>query len=223
VPGISPWIAAALALIALVEGGVIVALLMRQPQAAAAAAATPAQTAPTPAAPAATTPVTTAPPPAATADAKPDAPQPPDVARLAAQQRSGGVRLVTPIELKVLLGDRVLGSTADGPIIHTAGTHQLDLVNTVLGFRTRMPVTFRPGAIGSVNVTIPPGRLSVNAQPWAEVFLDSKQVGETPLANLSVPLGEHEIVFRHPNLGERRQTITVRADQLARASATFEK
>ena len=224
VPGISPWITAALAVIALVEGGVIVALLTRQPQAATTAANTPAQAAPAPAPePAASTPVTTA-PPVNTADAKPEAPQPPDLTRAAAQQRSGGVRLVTPIELKVLLGDRVLGSTADGPIIHTAGTHQLDLVNTVLGFRTRMPVTFRPGVIGSVNVTVPPGRLSVNAQPWAEVFLDGKQVGETPLANLSVPVGEHEVIFRHPNYqGERRQTITVRADQPARVSTSFDK
>ena len=138
-------------------------------------------------------------------------------------QRSGGVRFVTPIELKVLQGDKVLGSTADGLIILTAGTHQLDLINTALGIRMRLPVTFRSGQIAPQNVTIPPGRVSANIQPWGELFIDGRSVGETPLANLNVPVGEHEFVFRHPELGERRQTVTVRADGPTRVSATFEK
>jgi hypothetical protein len=43
------------------------------------------------------------------------------LADTASRQRSGGVRISSPIELKVLEGDRVLGSTADGPIVTTAG------------------------------------------------------------------------------------------------------
>jgi hypothetical protein len=222
-PRVSPWIAAALAAVALAEGVVIVALLMRTPTTSPSAA-------------------TTAPPPAAvqTQAAAPPVASPPTVAddkvpaaeaaridsgdairRAAGNQRSGGVRLVTPIELKVLEGDRVLGSTADGPIIATAGTHQLELLNAGLGVRIRQAVTFRPGEIGAVNVAIPQGRASFNAQPWGEVLIDGRSVGETPLANVSVPLGEHEVVFRHPELGERRQTITVKADQPARVSTSF--
>jgi hypothetical protein len=145
------------------------------------------------------------------------------IAQAASNQRSGGVKLVTPIELKVLEGDKVYGSTADGAIVASAGTHQLDLSNAALGFRTRMAVTFRPGQIVSVNVTIPMGKVNLNAQPWGEAFIDGRSVGDTPLANVNVPLGEHEVVFRHPNLGERRQTITVRADTPTRVSATFDK
>ena len=39
----------------------------------------------------------------------------------------------------------MLGSSADGPIVATAGTHQLELINTALGFRDRRAVTFRAG------------------------------------------------------------------------------
>jgi hypothetical protein len=227
-PRVSPWIAAALGLVVLVEGGVIAALLMRQPATAVAAGAggngssIPAdggggetRGSATPVLPAALVVETQAPPP--------PRPGADPIAAAAGNQRSGGVKLVTPIELKVLQGDKVLGSTADGPIIAPAGTHQLDLSNAALGFRTRMSVTFRSGAITSVNVTVPSGKVSLNAQPWGEAFIDGRSVGETPLANLSVPLGEHEVVFRHPSLGERRQTITVRADAPARVSATFDK
>ncbi|HEY5619826.1 MAG TPA: PEGA domain-containing protein [Vicinamibacterales bacterium] len=145
------------------------------------------------------------------------------IARAANNQRSGGVRLATPIELKVLQGDRVLGSSADGPIVTTAGTHQLDLINAALGFRARRAVTFRAGEITTVTIAVPPGRISVNAEPWAEVWIDNRPVGETPLANLEIPIGEHEVVFRHPDLGERRQNIIVRAEEVARASTTFDR
>jgi hypothetical protein len=144
------------------------------------------------------------------------------LAQAASRQRSGGVRLVTPIEVKVLQGDRVLGSSADGPIVTTAGTHQLDLINTALGYRSQYAVTFKAGEITSLTIAIPNGRLSVNAQPWAEVSVDGRVLGETPLANLSIPIGEHELVFRHPQLGERRQTVIVRADTPTRVSTAFD-
>ena len=226
VPRVSPWIAAALGVVALLEGGVIVALLMRQPTTAPIAAAA---TSPSPetVAHAGAPPVVVAPSaPAAGGDQKPGEPlaaslDPIKVA--ASNQRSGGVRIKTPIELKVLQGDKVLGSTADGPIIAPAGTYQVDLINTTYGYSARRPMTFRPGQIINLDVTIPPGRLSLNAQPWAEVLIDNQPRGETPLANLSVPVGDHEIVFRHPELGERRVKVTVRADQPARASIAFER
>ena len=54
-----------------------------------------------------------------------------------------------------------------------------------------------------------------SADPLAEDFAGgggpAVAVGQTPLANLSLTLGTHEIVFRHPDLGERKQTIVVTA------------
>ena len=144
------------------------------------------------------------------------------LALAATRQRSGGVRLVAPVELKVLEGERVLGSSADGPIVASAGVHQLDLINTVLGFRSRSAVTFRAGEISSLTIAVPNGRLSVNAQPWAAVWVDGRALGETPLANIEIPIGEHELIFRHPQLGERRQTITVRADTPTRVGTAFD-
>ena len=64
---------------------------------------------------------------------------------------------------KVLEGDRVLGSTADGPIVTTAGTHQLDLVNSALGYRVRQTVTIRAGVLSPLTITPPMGRISINA------------------------------------------------------------
>jgi hypothetical protein len=232
---VSPRVAAAvLGVAALAEGGVITALLLRQPT------STPNSTTggspvlnaglqpstPTPAAPAAPPPpvtVTTQAPVTTPSPVGPQAPAVDPIKAAANNQKSGGVLLRAPVELNVLQGDKVLGNTAAGPIVATAGTYQLDLINTAFGIKMRQAVTFRAGEITRLDVVIPQGRISLNAQPWANASIDGKAIGETPLANVSVPVGEHEVIFRHPELGERRMTVTVRADQPARASVTFER
>jgi len=137
------------------------------------------------------------------------------------RQHSGGVTVSSPIELKVLEGDRVLGSTADGPIVTSAGTHQFDLLNTALGYRVRQTVTIRTGVLTPLTIAPPMGRLSINADPWAQVLIDDKPIGDTPVANVAVSLGEHQVIFRHPQLGERRETVVVRADAPTRVSTSF--
>jgi len=94
---------------------------------------------------------------------------------------------------------------------------------TALGFRVRQAVTIRAGTIARVPITPPMGRLSINAQPWAQVLIDDTAVGETPLANVPATLGEHQITFRHPQFGERRERVIVRADAPARVSTTFQR
>jgi hypothetical protein len=145
------------------------------------------------------------------------------IAAAAQRQRPGGLRLTSPIELQVLEGERVLGSSVDGPIVASPGVHQLDFINTAIGFRSRQTVTIKAGEIIPMKVEPPDGRVSINAQPWAQVWIDGNLVGETPLANLTVSPGEHEIIFRHPQLGERRETTIVKSGVQTRVSATLTK
>ena len=74
-----------------------------------------------------------------------------------------------------------------------------------------------------MTLTPPMGRININAQPWAQVLIDDSPIGETPLANISVPLGQHQVTFRHPEMGERRETVTVRADTITRVTTSFER
>jgi hypothetical protein len=136
-------------------------------------------------------------------------------------ERAGGIRVSSPIELEVFEGDRRLGSTATGIVPAAAGRHEVDLVNSVLGFRSRQVVDVRAGQVVALTVSPPNGSININAVPWAEVFIDGKSVGETPIGNLSIPLGEHEIIFRHPQLVEVRRTAVVRSDAVTRVGATL--
>jgi hypothetical protein len=135
--------------------------------------------------------------------------------------RTGGVQIIAPIALQIVEGERVLGSSATGPVFTAPGVHNIELINNVLGFRTRQTVRVVAGRVVPLRVDPPNGTISVNAQPWAQVLIDGKVVGDTPLANVPLPLGEHEVVFRHPQFGERRQKAIVQAGGQTRVSASF--
>jgi hypothetical protein len=154
-------------------------------------------------------------PPAPTASS---APAPPAPAR---PQRTGALRVNSPLELQVIDGEQVLGSSSRGPVALAAGHHEFDLVNAELGFRSRRVVEITAGQTLTLTVPRPSGDVSINALPWAEVWLDGAALGQTPLGKVSVPIGEHEIVFRHPDFGERRQKVIVRSDRLTLVSANF--
>jgi hypothetical protein len=217
------WLAAALGAVAVVQGIIIANLGTRPAVVTLSAPALPQrQELPT------TATISQSPPTQKNVD-KVRAPEAPDaamasaLAQAAARQRSGGVRITSPIELYVFDGDRVLGSTADGPIVSTAGARQLEFVNAALGYRARQTVTIQAGVITTLALPAPMGRINVNAQPWAQVLIDDSPIGETPLANVPVPIGEHQITFRHPQLGEHREVVTVRADTVARVSTVFQR
>ena len=90
-----------------------------------------------------------------------------------------------------------------------AGRHEVELVNETLGYRTTRVVQVPPGKTIPIALDLPRGVVSINATPWAEVWIDGERAGETPLANLKVPIGPHEFVFRHPQFGEKRHAVSV--------------
>lgn len=152
----------------------------------------------------------------------PAAPAAPAPAPAAPTGKFGGVKVTAPVELQVSEGGTVLGSSA-GPIALSEGTHTLDVVNESLGFRSKQTVTVKPGQMTAVPIALPQGRMNINAAPWASVWVDGSAAGDTPLANVSIPIGVHEILFRHPQLGEQRLTAIVKADGVTRVSASFQR
>ena len=45
------------------------------------------------------------------------------------------------------------------------------------------------------------GRFSINAIPWAEVYMDGRKLGNTPLRAQKVSVGEHRFHLLHPPNG----------------------
>ena len=79
------------------------------------------------------------------------------------------------------------------------------------------------GRRATLRIDPPTGTLHINALPWAEVWIDNQRVGETPIGNMQVPIGTRELVFRHPELGERRTRVLVTLKEPARVSLDLRK
>jgi hypothetical protein len=122
------------------------------------------------------------------------------------------VTFVAPFELQIVEDGDLLGTTRMARLMLPAGRHRIDLVNGPTQFRTTVAVNVVAGRTTKVPVAIPNGSISINALPWANVTLDGKDLGATPVATQSLPVGPHELILRHPKLGERRQTVIVPAN-----------
>jgi hypothetical protein len=84
-------------------------------------------------------------------------------------------------------------------------------------------VTVAPGKAAVIRLDWPKGSLAINAEPWAAVWVDGESVGETPIGNISVPIGMHDVTFRHPQLGQQVVRATVTASAPARVSVDMNK
>jgi PEGA domain-containing protein len=136
---------------------------------------------------------------------------------------SGWISITAPAELQVLESDRLLGTSRTDRIMVAAGRHEIEIVNETLGYRTTQSIQVAPGQVARLKPDWPMGTIAINATPWANVTLDGKDLGETPVGNTSVPVGTHEVVFKHPQLGEQRFTTTVTANTPARLSVDMRK
>jgi hypothetical protein len=122
---------------------------------------------------------------------------------------SGWLTVKAPFSLEIREAGRMLGTTEADRIMMAAGRHDLELVNESLSYRATRTVTVQPGKVAAISLDLPNGVVNLNASPWAEVFIDGQRVGETPIGNLSVAIGPHEVVFKHPQFGEKRHAISV--------------
>jgi hypothetical protein len=130
----------------------------------------------------------------------------------------GWITLQTPFPVQVLEDGRLVGTSEIDRIMLAPGNHQLEFVNDQFGFRQSSRTSVTAGRGGPVSLTIPRMAMNINALPWAAVFIDGAPVGDTPLANVMLPIGDHEIVFRHPQLGEKRQMARLTQREPVRVS-----
>jgi len=136
---------------------------------------------------------------------------------------SGYISISAPVDVQIYEDVRLVGSSRSDRLMVPVGRHELDIVNEALGYRTRRAVNVTPGQTTAIRLDWPNGSMALNAQPWAEVFIDGERVGETPIGNVPVPIGTHEVRFRHPELGEQVVRSTVTLGSPARISVDLRK
>lgn len=148
---------------------------------------------------------------------------PATTASVAQPQQPGWIRVESGVALDVYEDERLIGTSAIDRIMLPAGSHTLRLVSRPLNFEGKQTVQISGGQMRVVKPDLPNGTLSINALPWAEVLVNGERKGETPIGNLAVSIGQHEVVFRHPQFGEQRRSVTVTSGGITRVGVDLRK
>jgi hypothetical protein len=136
---------------------------------------------------------------------------------------SGWIAVDAPVDVQLYENQRLLGSSQTDRIMVPVGRHEVELVNEALGYRASKIVNVGPGQTANIRLDLPKAPMALNAIPWAEAWVDGERVGETPIGSVQVSIGPHEVVFRHPELGERRVITTVTLAGPAKVSVDMRK
>ena len=138
------------------------------------------------------------------------------IANAPASIESGWLVTRAGVPLQIFERGRLIGATDSERILLPAGSHDLEFVGDALGFRARRSVTVTSGQTTTVALSLPQAAVNLNAVPWADVTIGGKEIGQTPIANLMLPIGTHQVTFRHPQLGEKQATVTVSLQEATR-------
>jgi hypothetical protein len=102
------------------------------------------------------------------------------------------------------------GQTPLAEIRLPAGSHEIALSNPNFVGVIRDKVEIVPGETMRRKYSFgDSGSLRILVRPWADVYVDGRFAGQTPMGALRVPPGKHTIVLRHPELGEKTEVVEV--------------
>jgi hypothetical protein len=126
----------------------------------------------------------------------------PDQTRAVEIPLSGMLDVSSPIPLTISEGDRPLGQLRAGRVAVGVGLRRLRLANDELGFEEVREVEVAAVGVTRLIVTPPSGVLNSRPTP-RPTYTSTTPDWPDPATNLSVPLGVHEVTFRHAQWGER--------------------
>lgn len=135
---------------------------------------------------------------------------------------SGTIELHAPFDVTIYDRAKSLGTGRTARIESPAGRRVLSFVNDELQYEEERTVEVPAGAVARVDLAPPNGVLNFTADTETQVFLDGRPLGSTPLSNVSVALGSHEVTYRHDRWGEQRYSILVTLGSPARLHAVME-
>ena len=124
----------------------------------------------------------------------------------------------------VFIDGKSVGQTPVTNLNISAGNHTLRLVNPDLNQTKTVSIQAKPGQTIRKRITFSTssGKLLVRAKPWADVYVDGKKIGTTPLAPKALSAGKHTVRLYNPTLDqEKTKIIQIKAGKIVKVEANF--
>ena len=134
----------------------------------------------------------------------------------------GFIAISSKFPVEIYQGKKKIGLSSEGHLSLPPGRHKITLVNGRFNYRADVELTVKAGEITSHTVELPLGSLIVNTAAGAEIFVDGERMGSAPLAAFPAAVGVREVLVRHIDFGERRQSVEVTPGKPIELSVLFE-
>ncbi|WP_297489633.1 PEGA domain-containing protein [Thermococcus sp.] len=128
-----------------------------------------------------------------------------------------------PSGAEVYIDGRLVGTTPLKNYRIPVGIHEV-VVKKNAYVPAAYAVQIKANELKTLNVVLVPatGKLTVNSNPsGAEVYIDGKKVGTTPLRNYTIPEGIHEVAIRKAGYAERAYAISIKYGELKVLNVTL--
>jgi hypothetical protein len=130
----------------------------------------------------------------------------------------GWLLVQSSIQLSVLRNGEAIGNSDDGRLALAAGNQELELSNTAAGYREATTIRILPGQISTLRPELPQSTVDIESTPTARVSIDGHDLGETPLTQIALTIGPHDILFRHADFPERHVSTFIKVATPAHVS-----
>jgi hypothetical protein len=134
----------------------------------------------------------------------------------------GFIAITSKFPVEIYENNKRIAISTEGHISMAPGRHKVTLVNGRYSYRADVELTVKAGEITTHTVDVPMGVLVVNTAPGAEVFVDGERIGSAPLAPIPAAIGTREVLVRHVDRGERRQSVDVTPGKPIELNVLFE-
>jgi serine/threonine-protein kinase len=115
---------------------------------------------------------------------------------------------------------------SDGELHLSAGHHRVTVSSPMLAFPRTLEVDLRPREAATRAIVRGRGTLRVAVSPWAEVTIDGRVLGVTPLSPVDLAEGAHQVALKNGELGivaKRRVIVTPDKETLLKLDLFGEK
>ena len=133
------------------------------------------------------------------------------------EPRGGTLTIRSTLTCRVKVKGKLAG---EAPVLRHAvepGKVKVVCLNAALGIREKRHARVRPGENTEVSFRF--GILNINLDPWANVTVDGRSRGTTPV-RLHLTEGEHRVLLRNSKQGlERRRSVEIKTGKVHRISS----
>jgi len=125
------------------------------------------------------------------------------------KSKTGTITINTISGSTIFLDGKKLGTTTGTKKVRS-GTHKVRIVNSGKMINYTTSVSVKANTTTTKTINIGKGKVAVSVQPWANVYINGRKIGQTPFPPKLLYAGRYTIKLENPKFKSIIKTITIK-------------